>query len=211
MSSELAVPRPDRGVLFVISGPSGVGKSTLLSEVLARVPWLAFSVSATTRDPRSGEVDGVHYHFLTRDGFIDRVTSGAFLEYAEVYDRMYGTLAGPTEAALARGDSLVLDIDVLGARQIRSSKPEAVHVMIVPPSIGVLEARLRARGTDDEAVIARRMQLVDTQLGALGEYDHVVVNDDLETARATLLGIFLAEMCRSSRMSTWVRRFAATP
>lgn len=210
MSSELAVPRPDRGVLFVVSGPSGVGKSTLLREILERVPGLSFSVSATTRAPRPGEQDGVDYHFLERDAFVDRVTGGAFLEYAEVYDRMYGTLARPTEDALAAGDSLVLDIDVLGARQIRVSKPEAVHIMIVPPSVQELEARLRARATDDEAVIARRMELVDGQLGALGEYDHVVVNDDRVTARETLLGIFLAEMCRTSRMSTWVRRFASS-
>lgn len=210
MSSELVVPRPDRGVLFVVSGPSGVGKSTLLKSVIGRVPGLRFSVSATTRGPRVGEADGVDYHFLTPDGFRARVAAGEFLEHAVVYDRMYGTLAGPTEEALAAGDSLVLDIDVLGARQVRVSKPEAVHVMIVPPSIEHLEARLRARGTDDEDVIRRRMELVHGQLGALGEFDHIVVNDDLETARATLLGIVLAEMCRTARMSTWVARFSSS-
>lgn len=210
MSSELVVPRPDRGVLFVVSGPSGVGKSTLLREVLGKVPGLSFSVSATTRAPRTGEQDGVDYHFLDRSAFEARLADGAFLEHAEVYDRLYGTLAEPTEAVLEQGGSLVLDIDVLGARQVRVSRPDAVHIMIVPPSIDVLERRLRARATDDDATIARRMELLQGQLGALGEFDYLVVNDDLDTARATLLGIVLAEMSRTSRLGTWVRRFSAT-
>lgn len=210
MSSELQIPRPDRGVLFVVSGPSGVGKSTLLKEVLAAIPDLSFSVSATTRAPRRGEENGVDYHFLSDDEFLSRVTSGAFLEHAEVYDRRYGTLAAPTEAVLAEGRSLLLDIDVLGARNIRSSKPEAVHIMVVPPSVTALEDRLRARATDDEAVIARRMELVNGQLGALGEFDYLVVNDHLPTARATFLGIVLAEMSRTSRLSSWVSRFSSS-
>lgn len=209
MSSELQIPRPDRGVLFVVSGPSGVGKSTLLKTVLAAVPDLSFSVSATTRAPRRGEADGVDYHFLTDEDFLARVEAGAFLEHAEVYDRRYGTLAAPTEAVLADGRSLLLDIDVLGARNIRVSKPEAVHIMVVPPSIATLEERLRARATDDDAVIARRMELVHSQLGALGEFDYLVVNDDLSTARATFLGILLAEMSRTSRLSSWVSRFSS--
>jgi guanylate kinase len=211
MSSELRVPRPDRGVLFVVSGPSGVGKSTLLRDVLAAVPDLSFSVSATTRAPRRGEVDGEDYHFLTDEAFRERIAAGAFLEHAEVYDRRYGTLAAPTERVLAAGRSLLLDIDVVGARNLRQSKPEAVFVMVVPPSIDALEARLRARGTDDDAVIARRMELVQGQLGALGEFDYLVVNDHLPTARATFLGIVLAEMSRTRRLSSWVSRFSSLP
>ncbi len=211
MSSELRVPPPDRGALFVVSGPSGVGKSTLLRDLLEAVPRLAFSVSATTRPPRPGEQDGVDYHFLDTPRFLEQVERGAFLEHAEVYHHLYGTLAAPTEAILARGDSLILDIDVVGARQVRRSLPEAVHVMIVPPRIEVLEERLRQRGTDDPATIARRMALVHEQLGAIAEFDHIVVNDHLPTARATLLGIVLAEMCRTHRMSRWVERYGARP
>jgi guanylate kinase len=160
----LPVERPDRGVLFVVSGPSGVGKSTLIRRAMARLPWLGFSVSATTRGPRAGEQDGVDYHFLTPGEFRDRVDAGAFLEHATVYDRSYGTLARPTETALAEGRSLLLDIDVQGAEQVKATLPEAVHVFIIPSSLDDLEARLRARGTDDDEVIQRRMALVATQL-----------------------------------------------
>jgi len=204
----LALSPPDRGVLFVVSGPSGVGKSTLLRDALARIPGLSFSVSATTRGPRVGEVDGVDYHFIERVRFQQLVTDGAFVEHAEVYDRFYGTLRGPTMQALQRGDSLILDIDVQGARQVRAQLPEAVHIMIVPPDIATLEDRLRARGTDTDAVIARRMQLLAGQLGAVGEFDYVVVNDDLDAAHACFQGVMLAEMCRAGRRSSWVQRFA---
>lgn len=204
----LAVHRPDRGVLFVVSGASGVGKSTLLRAAMAKIPGLAFSVSATTRSPRRGEVDGVDYHFVDDARFLDLIAQDAFVEHAQVYDRRYGTLVEPTEAALAAGNSLILDIDVQGAAVVRERLPEAVHVMILPPSIEVLEARLRSRGTDSDEVIARRMELVQEQIGALGSFDYLVMNDDLEAAHATFQGILLAEMSRSSRRETWVRQFA---
>ena len=202
----LALERPDRGALFVVSGPSGVGKSTLIKAALARLPWLAFSVSATTRGPRAGERDGVDYHFLTTEEFHERVAAGAFLEHATVYDRSYGTLRKPTEAALADGRCLLLDIDVQGAAQGRRQLPEAVTVFVLPPSLAALEQRLRARNTDPEAVIERRMQQVAMQLRGAVDADYVVVNDDLDAARAAFEGVLVAETCRRPRRERAIRR-----
>lgn len=201
-------PAPDEGALFVVSGPSGTGKSTLLQAAFATVPGLEFSVSATTRAPRAGERDGVHYHFVDVPRFLELRERGELLENAEVYGRHYGTPRAPVERALREGRSILLDIDAQGARQVRRAMPEAVSVFILPPSVGALEARLRARGTDDEATIRRRLADADLQLGACGEYDYLVINDDLATATASLVGILLAELSRARRRSTWVRRFS---
>ena len=190
---------PDRGVLFVVSGPSGVGKSTLVKAAMTDIPGLRFSVSATTRSPRAGEKDGVDYHFLSRQGFEEKLAEGAFLEHATVYDKSYGTLAEPVREAIAAGRSLVLDIDVQGARQVRSKMGDAVLILVVPPDLGALEARLRARATDDADVVARRMEQVRDQLDAVGEYDYVLVNDDLATAHRVFQGVLLAEMSRVGR------------
>lgn len=196
---------PDRGVLFVVSGPSGVGKSTLIRNAMETVPGLEFSVSATTRAPRTGEQDGVHYHFVDPDRFEQLVERDAFIEHATVYDRRYGTLREPTERALAQGRSLVLDIDVQGAAQVRRKLPEAVHVYVLPPEVAVLEERLRRRGTDGEETIRRRMTQVGEQLEGCVDFDYVVVNDDLETASATFTGILLAEMSRCTRRQRAIR------
>lgn len=193
------VRAPERGALFVLSGPSGVGKSTLIRHVLEAVPHLGFSVSATTRPPRPGEVDGVHYHFLDENTFLQRVAEGAFLEHAGVYGRRYGTLAAPTEQALSEGRSLLLDIDVQGAEQVDDVMPEAVRIFILPPDRHTVERRLRARGTDDESVIQRRLADMDEQLQGCGDYDYLVVNDDLDAAKAQLAGVLLAEMGRTHR------------
>ena len=189
----------DRGVLFVVSGPSGVGKSTLLRRCLASYPDLSFSVSATTRDPREGEKDGVDYHFVTRERFDILVAEDAFIEHATVYDRSYGTLRSTTDEAMAAGRSLILDIDVQGAAQVRARMQEAVHIMILPPSLEVLEQRLRARGTDSEGIIMRRMDQVAQQLLACDQFDYLVVNDDLDVASRTFNGIFAAEFSRRIR------------
>jgi len=194
-----AFVRPDRGALFVVSGPSGVGKSTLLKRAFEVIPGLTFSISATTRAPRRGEVDGKDYHFLTDEQFAQRLAQGAFLEHATVYGRSYGTLRDPVERALSEGHSILLDIDVQGARSVRDTLPEAVLIMIAPPTVDALEARLRARGTDDDQVIQGRMRQVADQLGAVGEYDYVVVNDDLHVAHASLQAVLLGELCRVSR------------
>lgn len=196
---------PDRGALFVVSGPSGVGKSTLIDALMRRVPGIAFSVSATTRAPRTGEVDGVHYHFLTPESFEAEIAADAFLEHADVYGRRYGTLVAPTQDVLARGGSLLLDIDVQGAAQVRARMPDAVHIFLLPPDRATLEQRLRARSTDEEPVIQRRLAEMDQQLAALGDYDYLVVNDHLPTAAATFVGIVLAEMSRRTRREQLVR------
>ncbi len=195
---------PDRGALFVLSGPSGVGKSSVIQRAMARVPHLGFSVSATTRAPRAGEKEGEHYHFIDSGDFASRVEAGAFLEHATVYDRRYGTLRAPTEAALGAGHSLILDIDVQGAAQVRRAMPEAVTVFLAPPDIGALALRLRSRGTDSEEVIRRRMEQVAVQVGEIGAFDFILVNDVLETTQTVFEGIVLAELHRRSRRGSVV-------
>ena len=198
------MPRPDRGVLFVITGPSGVGKSTLLGALTARVPFLEFSVSATTRGPREGERDGVHYHFLDEEAFARAVEEGAFLEHAGVYDRRYGTLRAPVEAALKGGASVLLDIDVQGFEQLQAAEVEMVSIFIMPPNLHTLRERLTARGTESAEVVERRMSLVADQIRGAPGYDYVVVNDDLPVATQVLCSICVAEMSRVSRRASMV-------
>ncbi|MBA2320116.1 MAG: guanylate kinase [Deltaproteobacteria bacterium] len=195
---------PDRGALFVLSGPSGVGKSSVIERAMAQVPDLGFSVSATTRAARAGEREGEHYHFVHADHFADRVAAGAFLEHATVYDRRYGTLRAPTEAALAAGRSLLLDIDVQGAAQVRAAMPEAVTIFLAPPKVDVLQERLRNRGTDSEETIRRRMTQVAVQLREIGSFDYVLVNDVLETTQRVFESILLAELHQRSRRQSVV-------
>lgn len=194
---------PDRGALFVVSGPSGSGKTTLLREALRVIPGLEFSVSATTRAARAGEVDGVDYHYVTHDAFRALLAEGALLEHATVYGNFYGTPRAPVEAAIAEGRSIVLDIDVQGARQVRRAYPEAISVFILPPSLGTIETRLRGRGLDDQAIVQRRVREADEQLSAAGEYDYFVMNDDLAAAHAQLQAVLVAELLRRSRRESW--------
>jgi guanylate kinase len=207
--SRYVIEPPDVGVLFVLSGASGVGKSTLIDGLMRVVPHVGFSVSATTRGPRHGEVDGKHYHFMTDEVFAQGLLDGAFLEHAEVYGRRYGTLGAPVRQALGEGRSILLDIDVQGAAQISASMSEAVKIFILPPDRETVHRRLRARDTDSDAVIARRMAAMDEQMAAVGAYDYLIVNDDLPTAVASLRGVVLAEMSRSSRRNTLVKRWAS--
>ncbi|RME29274.1 MAG: guanylate kinase [Deltaproteobacteria bacterium] len=200
---------PDRGALFVVSGASGTGKTTLVKEALRRMPHVRFSVSVTTRPARSGEVDGRDYHFVTADEFARMVDDDALLEWAEVYGNRYGTPRAPVEDALARGESVLLDIDVQGARQVRRHMPEAVTIFILPPDMATIEARLRGRSTDSEAVIARRMAQARQQLQGAAEADYLVVNDDLETAHDVLQAIIVAELSRRQRRASLAARFSS--
>jgi guanylate kinase len=175
--------------VFVITGPSGVGKGTLIRALRDRVPGLELSVSATTRAPRPGERDGVDYHFLTPDGFEERVRAGDFVEHAVYSGNRYGTLRSELEHRTAAGTPMVLEIELQGARQIRAAMPDAVQVFIAPPSREALRARLIGRGTDSPEQVDERLRTADRELDAQPEFAHVVVNDRLEDAVEELAAI----------------------
>ncbi len=183
----------EAGVLVVLTGPSGAGKSTLVAHAQERISNLRFSVSYTTRSPRAGEVDGVHYHFVEVDGFDALRDEGAFLEHAEVHGNFYGTHRGQVEEAVARGEIILLDVDVQGARSVRKSGVDAAYVFILPPSMEILGSRLRGRGTDDPDVVARRLAIAEAEMSEAVAFDHRVVNDDLERASAEFEAILRAE------------------
>ena len=197
--------RPDVGVLFVITGSSGTGKTTLLKKAFEVLPDVEFSVSATTRAPRRGEVDNVDYRFLDVEAFLALRDAGELLEWAEVYGNFYGTPRKPVEQTLQQGRSILLEIDVQGARQIKQSHPEAVLVFVLPPSLDVIEERLRGRSTDDEAIIARRVSEAMVQISACGEFDYLVVNGNLDEAHKVFQSVLISELCRTSRRGSLVR------
>ncbi len=175
--------------VFVITGPSGVGKGTLIKGLMGRVPELELSVSATTRPARPGERDGVEYHFLTPEEFTRRVGEGEFVEHADYAGRSYGTLRTELERRVGAGVPVVLEIEVQGARQVRKAMPEAVQVFIAPPDPAALRARLLGRGTDDAEEVERRLSVAERELQAQPEFAHVVVNDRLEAALDQLVEI----------------------
>ncbi|HZT77881.1 MAG TPA: guanylate kinase [Vicinamibacterales bacterium] len=201
-----------RGLLFIVSAPSGAGKTTLVERLVEQVPHLRMSRSYTSRPAREGETDGVDYNFVSRARFESMVAAGDFLEWAEVFGNLYGTCGSDTEALLARGDDVVLVIDVQGARKIRRRGIASTTVFVMPPSFPVLEQRLRGRSKDADAAIQRRLQVARDEVAAFTEYDYVVVNDELTAAVDRLRGIVIAERSRLGRMraeaDTIVRTFS---
>lgn len=175
--------------LTVLSGPSGVGKGSVKALIRERYPWVWHSVSATTRKPRPGEVDGVHYYFYERSRFEEGIASGEFLEWANYAGNLYGTPRGPVERQLASGLPVVLEVDLQGARQIRISMPDAQLVFLAPPSWDELVRRLTGRGTEDQETIARRLKAAEEELAAEAEFDRTIVNVSVEQATAELVSL----------------------
>lgn len=178
----------------MVSGPSGAGKGTLIKGALARVPDLAVAVSATTRAMRPGEVDGREYHFMSRAEFARLVEDGAFLEHAEFAGNRYGTLNTELDRIMGTGRSVILEIELQGARNVRRVRPESVSVFIEPPSLDELARRLRARATDAEEEIEARLEVARTEVAAREEFDHVILNDDIARATAELVDVIEAEV-----------------
>jgi guanylate kinase len=190
----------DRGLLFIVSAPSGTGKTTLVERLVEHTPSLKMSRSYTSRAAREGETDGVDYNFVTRSKFEAMVAGGEFLEWAELFGNLYGTGALDTETVLASGHDVVLVIDVQGARKVRARGIETTTVFVMPPSMAVLEQRLRGRSKDSETEIQRRLQVARDEVAAFAEYDFVVVNDELTSAVDRLRSIVVAERSRLDRM-----------
>lgn len=186
----------NKGKTFIISGPSGVGKSTVLHALLEKRKGLYFSVSATTRDPRPGEEDGVHYHFLHVDTFREWIAKDEFLEYAEYVGNFYGTPKRYVDAAMDEGKDVILDIEVQGANQVTEKRPETVRIFIAPPSWEELERRLTERGTDSPEKIQKRLLRAKVEFQTAHTYDYFVVNDTVENAARELDAIMTAEHCR---------------
>lgn len=189
----------DRGLLIVLSGPSGAGKGTICSRLRAEMPNLTYSVSMTTRQPRVGEVEGVNYFFRDKEEFEELLKEDAFLEYAKVYDNYYGTPKKHVMDLLDQGKSVLLEIDIQGAMQVKERYSDAIFIYIVPPSLTELSARLRGRATDSEEVIDKRLSFACSELALAHRYDYIVVNDDLDEATEKTASILRAESCKISR------------
>ena len=199
-----------RGLLLVISSPSGAGKTSLSRRLIAEHPGLSLSISCTTRAPRPGEQDGREYHFVTPDAFDAMVRDQAFLEYAYVHEHRYGTPRGPVEAALAEGKDILFDIDWQGAMSIAAGMlSDVVRVFVLPPSMAELGRRLHARAQDAEDVIERRLGRAAGEIRMWAEYDYVLVNRDIDTAYADLVGIYQAERLKRGR-NLWLAHFVET-
>lgn len=193
-----------KGMLIVYSGPSGVGKGTILGPYLKEHPEAVLSVSMTTRAPRPGETDGVEYYFVTREQFEAEIAAGGLLEYAQYSGNYYGTPRRMVEEQLMQGRDVVLEIEVQGAARIRKACPDAVFIFVMPPSYETLESRLAGRGTEPPEVVRRRLEAARTELRCAAEYDYIIVNDDLEEARTRLGAVITAARCEARRMKNMI-------
>ncbi|WP_456268722.1 guanylate kinase [Kushneria sp. AK178] len=189
-----------QGTLYIISAPSGAGKTSLVRELVAATDNIGVSVSHTTRYKRTGETDGINYHFVDEPTFEAMIQRGEFFEHAWVFDRHYGTSRVEVEKRLARGEDVILEIDWQGARQVREQMPQAVSIFILPPSREALRERLAGRGQDDAATIDRRMRDAISEMSHFDEYDYLIINDDFATAVAELKGLIGAERLRTTRV-----------
>ena len=189
-----------RGLLFIVSAPSGAGKTTLVERLVVETPRLTMSRSYTSRPARQGETDGVDYNFVTRGRFEAMAAAGEFLEWAELFGNLYGTSRSDTEGMLSAGNDVVLVIDVQGARQMRRRGVEVSSVFVMPPSYAVLEQRLRGRSQDSEDAIQRRLEVARSEVAAFSEYDFIVINDDVTAAANRLCAIVVGERARRERM-----------
>ena len=188
-----------RGLLIVISGASGTGKGTVCKKLLADLPKIAYSISATTRNPRPGEIDGKEYYFLSVAEFKSWISEEKFLEYAEVYGNFYGTPLNKIEERLSRGEDILLEIDVQGALNVKKKCPEGVYIFLVPPSLNELKNRIEGRGTENPESLARRLKNAVAEIKIGLEYDYVVVNDDINAAAEQIKAILTAERLKVAR------------
>ncbi len=195
-----------RGILFVVSSPSGGGKGTLIQRVLKQVPNLSYSVSFTTRAPRNGELDGREYFFVTRERFEEMVDAGEFLEWAHVHSKLYGTARQQVVREIAEGRDIILEVDVQGAASVRSLMADSVSIFILPPSFQILKQRLQARGTDSPAELDLRLRNAHVELKDYSAFEYVILNDDLDRAANQMTAIVHAERARLSRQEARVRR-----
>lgn len=193
-----------KGKTFIICGPSGVGKGTVVSRLMEADPTLYFSVSATTRAPRAGEADGVHYHFLTRERFQEWIDAGDFLEHAQFVGNFYGTPRRYVDEAMDQGRDVLLDIEIQGAEQIHRKRPEAVRIYIAPPSWEELERRLTGRGTEDTEKIRSRLARGREEFAAARDFDYLVINDTVDHAVAEIRAIMTAEHCRPAERAAQI-------
>lgn len=194
--------RIKKGILFVVSAPSGAGKTTLCRNVLETLPDIKFSVSYTTRSPRQGEVDGVHYNFVDKEEFRGMIASSEFIEWAEVHGNFYGTSRKKIAEMTLAGIDVLLDIDVQGARQVKESLPDSILIFILPPSFEVLKERLTGRMTDTDEVIERRLKKAADEIGEYKNYDYVIVNNVIENALTELKSVIIAERVRTYRLDS---------
>jgi guanylate kinase len=199
-----------QGLLFIVSAPSGAGKTTLVERLVEQVPRLRMSRSYTSRAARDGETDGVDYNFVTRDRFTAMMAANEFLEWADVFGNLYGTSAKDTERLLASGDDVVLVIDVQGARKVRERGLNTCTVFVMPPSAEILEQRLRGRSKDSEPAIQRRLQVARAEVASYREYDYIVINDELTSAVDRLRGIILSERAQRARMTPVAEQIVRT-